>query len=183
VPAWTTPAGGGGLTLIATGTPSAATTISFTSIPTTYKHLLLRWETVFQSASGQWYLRVNSDSGSAYFMRASFIQGAGVLAEAAAGAKTSFGYNGDTAVVLRTGTGSTDYDRHGQGNFVIYDYADTAKVRTVEWNSFGEAGTASQTYIAARGVYSTTGTAVTDIELIRSSTQTITGTFYLYGVS
>ena len=58
--AWTT-LSSGGMTLISTATPSAATTVSFTSIPTTYETLLLVWEGVYQSVSDQGFgVRMNT---------------------------------------------------------------------------------------------------------------------------
>jgi hypothetical protein len=183
VPAWTTPAGGGGLTALGTVTASAGTAISFTSIPTTYKHLLVRWENVYQSASQSLFVRLNGNSGSAYWMRPTTIQGASVFASTAPGVKTSFGFDSDTAVVPRAGTSSSTYDQQSYGWFVVYDYADTSKVRSVQWISVGQTSSTSQVQITSFGAYDATGTAITSFEFFRSSTATINGNFYLYGVS
>jgi hypothetical protein len=183
VPAWTTPAGGGGLTALGTVTASAGTAISFTSIPTTYKHLLVRWENVYQSGSQSLFVRLNGNSGSAYWMRPTTIQGASVFASTAPGVKTSFGFDSDTAVVPRAGTSSSTYDQQSYGWFVVYDYADTSKVRSVQWISVGQTSSTSQVQITSFGAYSATGTAITSFEFFRSSTETINGNFYLYGVS
>jgi hypothetical protein len=65
---WTTPAAGGGLTLISTTnytSGSAALTIS--SIPTTYKNIYVLWSGFYPSAdTGSIFLRVNADTGSNY---------------------------------------------------------------------------------------------------------------------
>jgi hypothetical protein len=58
----------GGMTLIATATPSGATSVSFTSIPTTFKQLILVADSVFQSNGGDsWGVRLNNDSTTKYF--------------------------------------------------------------------------------------------------------------------
>ena len=61
---WAT-AGADSHTLIATASPSAATAVQFTSIPTTYTHLYC----VFidcNSTSSYWNVRFNNDSGNNY---------------------------------------------------------------------------------------------------------------------
>ena len=65
---WTTPAAGGGLTLISTTNytgGSAALTIS--SIPTTYKNIYVLWSGFYPSSdTGSVFLRVNGDTASNY---------------------------------------------------------------------------------------------------------------------
>lgn len=63
---WAAAASGGGLTLINSGgtTLSGSTTVS--SIPTTYKNLLVLIQDVYLSANGGMYIRPNSDSNTNY---------------------------------------------------------------------------------------------------------------------
>lgn len=183
VPAWTTPAGGGGLTLIATATPSGASSLSFSSIPTTYKNLLLRWFGVFQStSSGYWRVRVNSDTGSNYAWHYVTFEGATVTAARSNTTATTFGGELVSAVIPRTNTSSATYDRLSSGSLSIYDYASTTLRRNIQSFSWGDSG-GNAVFNNLDGYYVSTGTAITSIDFVRDSTETITGNFFLYGVS
>jgi hypothetical protein len=184
VPAWTTPAGGGGLTLIATGTPSAATTVSFTSIPTTYKHLVVRWFGVLMSnTNGYWRARVNGDTGSKYAWHYVYQDNESNGAGRSSGLVTAFGADASAgAVIPRTTTSGTAYNQQGAGAITIFDYADTSLTRNLQSFSWGDA-TGDVLLSQVDGYYSSTGTAITSIDFVRGSTETITGTFFLYGVS
>jgi len=53
LPVWSAPAAGGGMTLIATGTGTGSSaTITFSSIPSTYKHLMIVFEEVRTATGG-----------------------------------------------------------------------------------------------------------------------------------
>jgi hypothetical protein len=186
VPAWTTPAGGGGMTLIATATPSAATSLSFTSIPTTYKNLVVRWFGVYMSVeTGYWNVRVNNDSGSAYAFQYLRAQ-TNALSATSQNSATQFGRADNTAAVIPSTTStSTDYGKQGGGLITFYDYAATSGTRQIQSSamSVSDAANAYRRWVNYNGMYLATGTAITSIEFVRSSTETITGTFYLYGVS
>lgn len=181
VPTWSTPSAGG-MTCIGTATPSAASSLSFGSIPGTYKHLLLVWDQVYGSVnSAYWSIRLNNDSTANIYMNQvnSFT------------ASAVSGDNGVDTKIGRTttqrlqpiggyGTTSTAYDEQPTGGIWIYRYAETT-AKTFQWWSCGRDGTGNY---RAEGFGSYRGTsAVTSIDFIRSSTQTITGNFYLYGVS
>jgi hypothetical protein len=184
VPAWTTPAGGGGLTIIGTATPSAATSLSFSSIPTTYKHLVVRWFGVFMNVStGFWNVRVNGDTGGNYqWHSTTFNNGVGTGTRTVGGATLFGGADDTTAIIPKTNTSSTTYERQGSGSLVIYDYASTTLRRNIQNSSWGDAAGAA-VWNNHDGYYVSTGTAITSIEFVRGSTETITGTFFLYGVS
>jgi hypothetical protein len=179
VPAWTTPAGGGGLTALGTVTASAGTAISFTSIPTTYKHLVVRWQDVFQSTTaGYLGVRFNSDAGgSAYFNRG--LSQTSVYLEA--GGSAAWFTDNLNAAIGRCQSG-TDQTK-GYGEFVIYDYANTSLKRVGKILALSNDSSDNPRVFNAWTIYQSTGTAITSIEFVRSTTQTITGTFLLYGVS
>jgi hypothetical protein len=180
-PQWST-AASGGMTLIATATPSAATSLGFSSIPTTYKHLLILYFDVFQSVSnGYWSVRLNNDSTAGRHEYNSFYW-TGSSATGASSETASFGNNGNVAPVGFTATSAAEHN--AMGEFWIYNYTNTSTNRLVRWISSGKStGGTSQHSTVATGRYTTTGSEITQIDFIRSSTQTITGTFYLYGVS
>jgi hypothetical protein len=179
VPAWTTPAGGGGMTLIATATPSAATSLSFTSISGSYKHLFLIWRDVYQSARDQgWAVRLNNDSGSAYKFHLIGFDGSNVSPHYNLQDRTEFGVLNPYSVIPSTGTANNQYVSYGE--FWVYRYTESES-KLMMSRASGESS-ATRSRIDIEGVYSGTA-AITSIDFIRSSTQTITGTFYLYGVS
>jgi hypothetical protein len=168
-----TPAAGGGLTLIATATPSAASSLSFTSIPGTYKHLQLVWLDVFQSVTSPWWgIRFNNDSTSGqYFARQRGVSTSNSTA-------TMIGTTNQNAPIGATTTSSTVYNSQSKGTLDIFLYTESQNkfFRMVSINDPTD-GVAEWT-----GVYIGTA-AVTSLDFVRSSTQTITGKFYLYGVS
>ena len=66
VPAWST-VSTGSLTLISRVVPSASTGFSFTSIPSTYTELVLKWRGLYLSAAATIFnIRFNNDSASNY---------------------------------------------------------------------------------------------------------------------
>jgi hypothetical protein len=102
-----------------------ASTIDFTSIPSTYKHLQIRLITRSANATSEWdsfFMNLNSDSTAAYSYHA--LQGNGASASASAATSTTgilLGYQSSTG--------------HTSGIFSpfvvdILDYADTNKFKT-----------------------------------------------------
>jgi len=185
-PEWTTPAGGG-WTLIATATPSSATTVSFTSIPTTYTNLHVVHRSI-QSVGGNYFtVRFNNDSGGKYWQVFHSLGGTTTASN------NGGGTFGDTSVIGNnnpqynspiptsesgSGAGATGYS----GIFTVFDYASTTNRRIYEWRSTG-LSTVGDGYIRSmgEGYYNETATAITRLDFIRSSTQTINGQFFLYG--
>jgi len=113
---------------IATVTVGAGgqTTITFSSIPSTYKHLQLRYiarQTGGGAGGASIFMKINSDAGNNYAQH--ILYGTG--ASAAAGASTSranisyqlMASNGDTASIF--GAGVTDF----------LDYQNTNKYKTI----------------------------------------------------
>jgi hypothetical protein len=170
------------MTLLATATPSAATTISFTSIPTTYKHLLVLYCGVFQSVTnGYWSVRFNNDATAGRYEWNS-LAWTGAVAEGRSNETAGFGDTGNHAPVGFTANVSQAHNAIGE--FWAYNYTITTAPTHVRWIASGSStGGTSQHSNTATGRYNTTGSAITRLDFIRSSTQNITGTFYLYGVS
>jgi hypothetical protein len=164
-----TPAAGGGMTLIATATPSAATSLSFTSIPGTYKHLVIMFSDVTQSAAGQWNIRCNNDTTASYhylWIRDGVVTG------------TTFGDTQDIFACISNSTSTFPINRPS-GFFTFWRYTESQiKLMTGIRSSISASARVSEVV----GNYLGTS-AITQIDFIRSSTQTITGNFYLYGVS
>jgi hypothetical protein len=169
VPAWTTPAAGGGMTLIGTATPSGATSLSFTSIPGTYKHLVVMWSDVTQSAAGQWNIRCNNDTTANYHYL--WIRDGVVFGD-------TFGDATDLYACV-SNSSSTFPINKASGSFTFWRYTE-AQIKLMTGIRSSISATARSSDVV--GNYLGTA-AITQLDFIRSSTQTITGNFYLYGVS
>jgi len=75
LPSWATPAAAGGMTLISETVLSANSGLNLTSIPGTYKQLLLLWFGVKHSANGSTFnLRLNNDSTASIYQHAQWGQ-------------------------------------------------------------------------------------------------------------
>jgi len=182
-------ASAGGMTLISTVNASAASSVSFTSIPTTYKHLLLIWEEVFQNSflNYYWSVRFNNDSGSDYRFRGIYYNDAASPQNTnfiSADATTAFGGNYKYSPIMPTD--SVDNEQmNSYGSMWIYDYANTTTPKQCDLISSSQSGGDNvYLYVNFQGVYRDSAElAVTQIDFVRSHTQTLTGTFKLYGVS
>jgi hypothetical protein len=181
-----TPAAGGGMTLIATATPSGATSVSFTSISGSYKHLIVRWlNCTMNNNNGYWGLRVNSDAGSVY--SSTIFRKEGAADDYAVKTNQAvWGVEDASASMIPRCHDVATRSKMGYGQVVIYDYADTSlDARQISSIGYGwyEAGTVP-IMVTVNGAYGSSGTAITSIEFERQAgSETITGTFFLYGVS
>ena len=175
---WAT-ASAGGMTLLATVTASAATSVSFTSISGSYKHLLLVWERVRSSVTNTayWTIRCNNNTAGVH----SWAGGAYGQVSNGVSASDNFGNASDNAPVLGGDT-VDDASYNCFGAMWFYDYSDASRGTTVEWKSYNQTNASVLRYSNCQGVYGDTA-AITQIDFIRNSTQTVTGTFRLYGVS
>jgi hypothetical protein len=180
-PEWTTPAAAGGMTLIATATPSAATSVSFTSIPTTYKELILVADSVFQSAGGgSWGVRLNNDSGTNYYEKIAAQSSTSIVN--GSGSATYFGSQQQAGRFIPSDgpENGSDIANTINGVFHIQNANQTTGRKTVLW--FSLKGSTLGGSLRSMGTYTGTS-AISQIDLVRSSTQTITGTIRLYGIS
>jgi hypothetical protein len=160
----------GGMTLISTATPSAATSLSFTSIPTTYKHLVIMWVDVQQSAAEYWNIRCNNDTTASFHLTSNNL---GSITG------TTFGDSQASFSMISTPANPAAYYR-AAGSLTFWRYTDTS-VKSMNGIRTYYAS-ADQLSNAVSGRYLGTS-AITRLDFIRTSTQTITGNFYLYGVS
>jgi hypothetical protein len=178
VPTWAT-ASAGGMTLLATVTAAAATSVSFTSISGSYKHLLLVWERVYSSVNdtAYWTIRCNNNQAGNH----SWIGSTNTSLSAGASAIDSFGNAANDAPILG-GINTEDPVYNCFGAMWLYDYSDAARGTTVEWKSYNQTSGAVLRISNCVGNFGLAA-AITRIDFIRNSTQTVTGTFRLYGVS
>lgn len=157
--------------LISRTSPTTGTSITFSSIPSTYKHLQIRAISRDGSANSL-YLRFNSDSGTNY--AAHQLRGNGASATATSNAPSvteinSVGYGSVTASIF----GATVID--------ILDYASTTKNKTVRTIN-GVDNNGSGSVFLTSGVWLSTS-AVTSITITSNAGTNFTSgtTFALYG--
>lgn len=189
-PTWAAPAGGGGFTLITETTASAVSSISFTSISGSYKHLLLIWDGLLHSTTGsQFTVRLNNDSSGLYNTREFGANGSTII-NTAGSSETSMGATGSGGVGfmgLSANVSSTSVNAP-MGSLWIYDYASASKFKQFQANAgFYNNGSAYHTNFTANGVYNST-TAVTQLDIVRlSGSATLTNdantSVRLYGVN
>ena len=104
----------------ASGTGSSST-ISFSSIPSTYKHLQIRWTAFVTTSSDTMSMRFNGDSGGNYTLHRLYSTGS---------ATGSQGFTGFTEIDMSSiAATSTTYNA---GIMDIADYASTSKYKTIK---------------------------------------------------
>ena len=172
---WATPAGGGGLTLIASGTLSS-TSVVVSSIPGTYKHLMVSvYAATWDTANDTMAVTYNSVTTNY--------------------TKSIYGHNGTTAAnegqIASTcwslNDGALDWTRTGganHANWTIYDYTNTTGVINASGNA---------SYVNTGGGYSktmatlsnqATAAAITSLTLRLEGNRNMTaGSYKVYGVS
>lgn len=153
------------------GTGSSGT-ITFTSIPSTYKHLQIRWIAT-ASTGGAIYINLNSDGGSNY--SAHNINGNGSTAGAQAQSAAS------NPLIIRNGGITTTGNTMTAGVFDLIDYGNTSKNKT--WRNLGgyDANGSGLIELASGAWYNTA--AVTSLSIIHNGGNFNTNSqFALYGI-
>jgi hypothetical protein len=157
----------------ATGTGSSGT-ITFSSIPSTYKHLQIRFRAFANSENPAMYIRLNSDSATNYSWH--YLYGTGSAA-GAAGAATQAQMNIADYGVMSNATYPT------VAIIDLVDYASTSKYKTVRTFLGTDKNNAfAQGIELVSGLWRSTS-AVSSISLTVSGANfTSASTFALYGI-
>lgn len=155
----------------ATGTGSSGT-ITFSSIPGTFKHLQIRHLGFSSPTLDSYIMRVNGATGSVYSWH--YLDGGGSSASASgAASQTSIAFTGGGGYSTATNPAVFVMD--------ILDYASTSKNKTIR-NFFGRDANGSGSVDIVSGLYQSTS-AITSITFItNSSNWTTDTTFALYGI-
>lgn len=169
VPSWATPAAPGGMTLIST-TALSGSSVTLSSIPTTYTDLRLYIKSYYASAQDYLIGRLNSDSGGTSYYTDSTDFPNGQTYSNATGA--SFfalinGYNASTASYLSF------------LSIEIPQYTDTSGGQLIRGSAYG--GT-SRRGVNFAAVYNNRSAAITSITILPAGGTMSGGTVYLYGV-
>ena len=162
---------------IATSTPSGVSTITFSSIPSTYKHLQIRMiarNANAAASSTELNIRFNGDTASNYTIHALSGNGSAASAQGYT-AQTSgwsgwVGYNGLAASIY--GVGITD----------IIDYASTSKNKTFRTIGGLDNNSTGGTIELSSGVWLSTA-AINSITIFSGSNFNFGTTFALYGIN
>jgi hypothetical protein len=175
VPSWSTASAGGGLTLIGTPTTLSGSSVSITSIPGSYKNLLVVIKNVRQSVNNDGaYLRFNADTGTNY-------QAAGVIVN---NTTVSGQSNNDTDRIenfLYTSTTGTSPANLGSAVVNLYRYTDTDVV-TGDWQGIAATDAGQVARIDGQFSYNCTA-AITELSLTSYNGTFTSGTIYIYGVN
>lgn len=171
VPSWATPSSGG-MTLISTITASNSATISFTSIPQTYKELKVyvkNFKPATDAATLQ--MRFNSDAGA--------NRHSGQNLSASATTAQTF-----DATLVDISIGNDNSVANGFMYVNVFDYTNTVtwKFALSQAITVDETTTTSYKYRNRFSVYNQT-TAITSLDFFANSGNITSGDFLLYGVS
>lgn len=184
----------GGMTLISEQTASANSSLSFTSIPGTYKQLFLVWSGIYHSGSGSVFsLRFNNNS-TANAYKSNFLSGTGLTAIACGSTEASYieaygtnhmttpfgvGVNNSTSVLYTMSSGWLEID----------NYTSTSKYKIFhgDYHYYKNPATAGYTSVQIMGSWENTS-AITSLDIVRiSGSDTFTNvantSIRLYGIS
>ena len=168
--------GAGSYESIATVTASSgATSITFSSIPSTYKALQVRWlaQTYNTTSNEGLYIQFNGDTATNYSFH--YLNGDGANAGASGGASVI--YPCLTPTILPP-SGST----YGAGILDVIDYASTSKNKTARMFSGKDTnGATTQNVVLASGAWFNTA-AITSLTFKTGTGFSSTSTFALYGI-
>ena len=190
VPAWGTPASGG-MTLISETVASANSSISLSSIPNTYKQLILVWTGVEHSAgSTDFSLRFNNDSTTDAYKSIGFKANSSGLDLAAANYTSLTTEKGGTPIYsFGSGANYSNVPILASSGYIIIDnYASTTKWKHVN-AMFSYFNNTAQSYAAANCTFFWANTsAITSLDIVRlAGSATISNaantSIRLYGVA
>lgn len=158
-----------------------SSSISFTSIPSTYSHLQIRMITrntgAFAGTLDNW-LTFNSDSGSNYSFH--LLQGNGTAAASSAGTTQT-----RVRMINQSPGASSTANTYGAGIIDILDYTSTNKNKTVRI-AYGANDNTTNTEFRSflySGLWYATPTAITSITIVPEvNTFTQYSQFALYGI-
>jgi hypothetical protein len=159
----------GSWTLITQQNPSNANSVNFTSIPQTYKHIMLEWVGAYQTSAVQSYnVRINNDSGSNYSMNAFLINGGTVtpqIQESGTDISAS-NFAGSNLSLFGYDVRDTDYGKASKGKLIIFNYTDTARYKHSEWQAYYNITSEGSRNHQGQGVWKSLS-AITSIDIVR----------------
>ena len=171
VPSWATPAAGGGMTSIASGSLSGGT-LSLTSISGSYKDLRLVLRGFTTTAQTDYDVNVNNNTGANYQLVKIYAD-ATTFTSAATDGDTKLRVNG--ALVKQNIAGALVID--------LPDYANTTAPKLLQTQmTYQKHGSVSENTVLGLGTFFDTS-AITRIDLTVGGGNWNAGTYILYGVN
>jgi len=175
--AWVAVGGSGGMTLINTGgTALSGASVTLSSIPSTYKHLLVLLENYYTATGdGATFLRFNSDTGNNYNSNRirninSTVQGQS--------------FNAASSMQINTRTITTNTTLQTAFSAVnIYRYTDTTPNKNVTYTSGATETTSAANLQVVTGMGTYSGTSAISSLTVYADSNFSGGTIYLYGVN
>jgi len=161
----------------ATGTGSSGT-ITFSSIPSTYQHLQVRWIARTSPATDSATtvrIRFNSDTGANYTRHLLYADGTSATAQGSAS---------ETSIDVRAGarTDSSGTNTMGVAVIDVHDYASTTKYKTLRGFSGADDNDTTGEISLQSGLWMNTA-AISSITIFSVSGNFLsTSTFALYGI-
>jgi hypothetical protein len=154
----------------ATGTGSS-NTITFSSIPSTYQHLQIRYISRQNASSNRIRLQFNSDTGTNYAWH--FLRADPTVTSSSGYTQTSIDYIATTYSIATTVTA---------GIIDIHDYSSTSKYKTIRNFSGWDANTTGGELYLSSGLWMSTS-AISSISITIAANNFTTETqFALYGI-
>lgn len=175
-PQWSSPSAGG-MTLISTTTLTGSS-VTISSIPTTYKDLVLHiraWYTANGTLAATFNMRQNGvTTASSYrYVFDGSEDNVGTLKALAGGVASAYNTQGI----------STTTDTQNFSYFRFYDYANTSHYKVVEGRIYGYRSAVSGAFYRFLGVQTTDTAAITSLDLFPAAGNWGGGSALLYGVS
>jgi hypothetical protein len=165
-----TPAPAGGMTQLATGSLSGTTT-TISSISGAYKNLVIRLDSPDVNNNTVVIIRFNTDSASNYRYVSIYSDQYNTVQNSGA----------DSGIQLIT-TLAADGTNAGS-TLTVFDYSATTQYKPIQYTSAYKFATSS--VLRAEGGFGAyvSASAITSVSIIAGSTNTLTGTYYIYGVN
>jgi hypothetical protein len=186
-PEWATPAAGGGITLISETVASALSSLSLSSIPSTYKHLVLTWHGIVPSANDSAFgIRFNNNS-TANTYKGKVLPGGSTPSGMDSDNSTNAANTNAYPFGATTNTTTTSLQSNACGVLIIYNYASSTKLKVYEMQFYHNDISADQKWYNVLGTFNDT-TAISSIDIYRSAgsatfTNATNTSIRLYGVS
>ena len=177
-PTWTTPSAGP-VTLITSTTATAASSVVFTGLSTTYGMYLLEYDSVFGSAGDNLVLTISANNGSSYYSSSYAVQGTYTVN----GSNSVYATTTDPFFYLGPITGSnTSLSNPSSGSIWMYNPAASKQFTAQNLSaSRNGSGNMENTVVSYGGPNGTS--AINAIKIVFAGAATITGKFRLYGYS
>jgi hypothetical protein len=194
VPTWAAPASSGGMTLISETVASGLSSLSLSSIPGTYKQLVLMWYGIYHSGSSSAFsLRFNNNSTAlAYETKTMNAQSTSSF-YSGQGQEDNISFTSTSTFLFPFGQGvnnsSTFFPTMGSGIMTIDNYASTTKFKSynITFGYYRAISPAGYSNAIGQGTW-VNSSAITSIDIVRlSGSETFSNasnsTIRLYGVS